>query len=249
LNLPLDCPLALGQRLTDFVWAPVQDLDAPDPNHPAAACPQSLAASLVAARPDLMAASAGVSVAGANMLLSKAARVPDIQAGPIYETADDGTHYLGLRLQSDVPVWNNGTPLLNQRRAELQQQRLSYAQLRERAMLEAQTTIDRYERARRFVAKSAGDESLVAGEAMPVELRQIMDQFAAGQAEVLAVFSTQNSLLQDRRAYLDLLNESAQAAANVVQAAALPPQRLALDRSTAGSAPLAEPVPPPPLAP
>lgn len=245
INVPLDQPLELDQRLTDFAWAPVPELEAADAAAGPCGSVQNLAASLIAARPDLMAAQAGVSVANANMLLSKAALVPDVAAGPIYETADDGTSYLGFRMQADIPVWNNGTPMLRQRRAELGQQQLNYGQLRERAMIDAQTAIDRYERDRHLVEKelARGNQSIAGG--VPPEVAQIVAQFEAGQAEVLAVFTTQSSLLMDRRAWVDLLNETAQAAANVVQSAALPPQRLAIDRMAAPCGPQAEPVPPP----
>lgn len=249
LNVPLDQPLKFEQRLTDFAWAPVQDLESPDEATPPATCPQSLAASLIAARPDLMAAQAGVSVANANMLLSKAARMPDVAVGPIYETADDGTHYLGLRFQTDVPVFNNGTPLLNQRRAEMGQQRLVYAQLRERAMIDAQTAIDRYERDRRLVEKELAGGGGASSGGVPPELKQITDQFEAGQADILAVFNTQTNLLLERRAWVDLLGETSQAAANVVQSAALPPQRLVCTRAESAALRAAEPVPPPPPAP
>ena len=63
-------------------------------------------------------------------------------------------------------------------------------------------------------------------EKMPPDLKEIKAQFQAGQADVLAVFATQNSLLQDRRTYLDLLNELAQSAAGVIQATALPVERI-----------------------
>jgi cobalt-zinc-cadmium efflux system outer membrane protein len=229
LNMRLDQPLALGQRLTDFKWEGVRGFDAPEPNG-AAASWENLAAELVQGRPDVMAASAGIMVANANAQLARAARVPDISAGPIYETGDDGTRYLGMRLQTDVPVWNTGAPLANQRQAELQQQRLTFGQLRERAILEAQAAIDRYERARRLTEKASADPTL-AGGGIPDELRQITSLFEAGQAEVLAVFTTQANLLQDRRTYLDLLNEAAQAAANVVQTTAFPPNCLATVRT------------------
>ena len=228
LNVPLDQRLTLAARLTDITWQSVQSIDAEAGNQGHGL--RALAAELVEARPDVMAASAGIRVANANAGLARAARMPDIQAGPIYETADDGTQYLGMRLQTDVPVWNNGAALANQRRAELQQQQLTHGQLRQRAMLEAQAAIDRYERARGLVEKAAADAAPVAG-GIPAELQEITAQFEAGQAEILAVFVTQGNLLQDRRAYLDLLNEVAQAAAGVVQATALPPDRLATPRT------------------
>ena len=107
MNMPLDQPLEFAQRLTDFAWASVHGLELPEESGTATAA-EGLAAELVQGRPDLMAASAGIRVASANALLARAARVPDIAAGPIYETADDGTQYLGVRFQTDVPILNTG---------------------------------------------------------------------------------------------------------------------------------------------
>jgi cobalt-zinc-cadmium efflux system outer membrane protein len=222
LNLPLDTPLVVGDQITNFAWSPVQCIDTDSPS----LSPTELASALVQSRPDLMAASAVIAVANANAWLARAARIPDIQVGPIVDTGDDGTQFMGLRVQSDIPVLNTGKPLANQRRAELEQQRLTFAQLNQRAVLEAQTAIDRYERARRLVEAAAPDH-LGPSATVPAELRDITTQFEAGQAEVVAVLNTQANLILDRRAYLDLLNELAQSTANVVQATALPPRRLA----------------------
>ncbi|HQX50196.1 MAG TPA: hypothetical protein PLR25_09820, partial [Planctomycetaceae bacterium] len=81
------------------------------------------------------------------------------------------------------------------------------------------------ERARLLAIETKVDLSPFS-EKMPADLKDINAQFQAGQADVLTVFATQNSLLQDRRTYLDLLNELAQSAAGVVQATALPVDRI-----------------------
>lgn len=232
LNIPTTTPLALHDKLNSFQWSAVAPIsqslpDAVPGPEESASLPggeHHLAAELVEGRPDVMAAQAGIRVTQSNYQLARAARVPDVQAGPIYDTADDGTKYLGLRLHMDIPIWNNGGPLARQRSAELNQQVLTYEQLKVRATLEAQNAINRYERARGLVEKETA--ALVRAGGVSAELKEIMTQFQAGQADVLAVLATQNNVLQERRVYLDLLNELAQAAAAVVQATALPPQRL-----------------------
>ncbi len=184
--------------------------------------PQYLAAEMAEARPDVMAAKSAIAAARANWDLSRAARIQDVQAGPIYETADDGTHYLGLRLQRDFGVFNNGSALATQRQTEMEQQVLAYNQLKIRATNDVTTAIDRYERARRYVA-----ESLREGQASPPqELDQVLRQYEAGLTEVLSVLTIQNNLLLEQRAQLDLLNELAQAAAVLTQATGFPPARL-----------------------
>ena len=223
LNVPVSLPIQISDRLSDYAWHPVRSVETPDLSMTLPI--ESLATELVEGRPDVMAACAGVMVANANQQLAEAARVPDLQAGPIYNTFANGDATLGFRVQMDLPIWNNGAPLANQRHAERHQQSLIYSQLKTRAALEAQMAIDRYERARRLAEESQVELRPFA-EQMPPDLREIMSQFEAGQADVLTVFVTQNNLLQERRTYLDLLNELAQSAAVVIQATALPPDHL-----------------------
>ena len=61
---------------------------------------------------------------------------------------------------------------------------------------------------------------------MPSELKEMTSLFEAGQADIIAVLTTQNNLLQERRIYLDLLNQLAQSAATLIQATGLPPNRV-----------------------
>ncbi|OYW13565.1 MAG: hypothetical protein B7Z55_16630, partial [Planctomycetales bacterium 12-60-4] len=145
--------------------------------------------------------------------------------GPILDKNANGSYDLGVRLQRDLFVMNNGRPLTRQRNAEWQQQNRVYTQLKTRAAREAETALDRYERARLLASETKVDLSPF-NEMMPEDLKDINNQFQAGQADVLIVYATQNSLLQDRRTYLDSLNELALSAAAVVQATALPIERI-----------------------
>jgi outer membrane protein TolC len=194
---------------------------------------QRLATEMAEARPDVMAARSGAAIARANLNLSRAARIPDIQAGPIYSTADNGTQYLGFRVQRDIGLFNNGSALASQRETEFYQQILAHNQLQRRAANEAAAAIDRYERARRFVAE--GDQE--TDESPADELAQVIAQFEAGKADIVNVLGIQNNLLMDLRAELDLINEVAQSAALVTQATGLPPERLLMP-------PRPEPLPP-----
>jgi outer membrane protein TolC len=227
-------PLDLSGDLTQYEWFSVSD----------AACrlsgsapyePEVLAQQMAEARPDVFAARSAIAMSLANLNLARAARVPDIQAGPIYDTADDGTQFLGLRLQREFAVFNNGSALVNQRRTEVQQQRLSYEQIKRRAANEAAAAIDRYERARRLAVAAAQD----ASQTPPRELAQVLDQFEAGNTEIVDVLAVQSNLLQETRSYLDLLNEVAQSAAQVTQTTAIPPERLFAQRPPRFSEPTA----------
>lgn len=199
---------------------------------------ESIISELASGRPDVMAARSTAAAAQANVNLARASRVPNLIAGPYYQSDDFGVKYFGFRGQVDIPVANTGKPLLNQRRAELRQQTVIAQQLRVRAEQEVQAAIDRYERARQMAADAAAD----LGEGMPVELERLEQQFEKGEVDMMRIFTARTSLLQLRRAYLDALNEVSLAAAGVTAATGLPPD--ALIRT--GTAPLPPPLPPVP---
>ncbi len=215
LNLPMDAPVVLAERLADVRWLSLQPEGGALAEH-------LLAAELVEGRPDVRAAQAGVKVFQANLGLARAARIPDIQAGPIYETASDTSQYLGLRVQMNLPIFDTGTPLVRQREAEVNQQQLTYEQLKVRATLEAEAAINQFERVRKSAEKAASARSGTIAS----ELTEINRQFEAGQADVLAVLATQTNLLQERRLSLDLLNQLAQSASAVIQTTGLPLRRV-----------------------
>jgi len=230
LNLPMTAPVDLTEKLADIKWQSVRSTDP-------SADETALAAQLVEGRPDVLAAQAGVRVSQANLSLARAARIPDLQAGTIYQTADDTTRYLGFRLQMDIPIFNNGGPLMRQRQAEMAQQSLTYEQLKVRAALEAQAAIDQFERVREIVAKVTP----ARGDAMPTELKEMTSLLEAGQADVIAVLTTQANLLQERRIYLDILNQLAQAGATVIQATGLPASRIVFMAACPQSGPTNQP--------
>jgi cobalt-zinc-cadmium efflux system outer membrane protein len=214
LNLPIDVPLEIAGNLADWQWlSPASGgwhtWRCTNPN--LAGDGMNQLSDLVAGRPDVMAARADLAAARANAELARASRRPNVQAGPYYERDDFGTTYLGFQAQSDVPLINTGTPLLRQREAEVNQRMAVWQQMQTRAQLEAQAAIDRYERARRIVAESSQDFR----DTLPVELQRLEEQFKAGEVDIPRVFTARTSLIQLRRAHLDILNELAQAAANV----------------------------------
>ena len=177
-----------------------------------------------ASRPDVMAAQADIDAARANTNLACASRTPDLQIGPYYQQSDNGTTFLGFRAQMDLPVVNNGMPLVRQREAELSQRAVIWRQLATRAGLEAQAAGDRYERARQMLADTRDRD----GDKLPVELRRLEEQFKAGEVDVLRVMQARNSLIQSQRADLDTLNEVLQSATAVTAAAGVSLESLAI---------------------
>jgi outer membrane protein, heavy metal efflux system len=235
LNMENSAPLNLVGRLEDFAWSPIDGVD-PDPGDNAGPIhvSEEIAARLASERPDVLAAQAGTNMAQANADLARANMVQNISVGPFYERDDFGTLFLGLRAQMNLPVWDSGRPLANQRAAEATHQATTAQGLRAQAQVEAQTAIERYERARRLAAHERADFART----IPEQLERVRHQFDAGLVDILYVFTIQNNLLQEHRTYLDLLNEAAQAASDVTLAAGLPPSRVV------GITPHDMPVPP-----
>ena len=179
---------------------------------------------LVAERPDVAAARAAVTAARENLALAEAMRTPNLQLGPMWQRDDSATQFWGVQAQMGIPIVNTGIPLVRQRRAELQQQQVTAARREQQAALEARAAIQRYERARRLVEQSRGEFA----QAMPEVLKPFEDQFQAGQITLLQVFAARTSLVQSRQSFLDLLNELAEAAADVTQSTGLPVGQLIL---------------------
>ncbi len=194
---------------------------------------------LVAVRPDVAAARAGVVVARENLALAEAMRAPHLQVGPMWQRDDAATEFWGIQAQMEIPVVNTGAPLVRQRRAELHQQQVVATRVEEKAELEARAAVRRYERARRLVEQSRGEFT----EAMPEALKPFESHFQAGQITLLQVLAARTSLAQSRQSFLDLLNELAQAAADVTQATGLPAQLLILEPSPASNGPETIPIP------
>ena len=158
------------------------------------------------------------------MNLARANKMPDLQIGPFYQKTDGGATLWGFRAQSDLPILNTGQPLVRQRMAEINQRQTVWEQLHQRAALDAQAAIDRYERARRLVAGSGSTLEL------PQELSKLEAQFKAGEIDVLRIVTARTSLLAARQAQLDILNELAQAAAALTAATGLPPEAVVQGR-------------------
>lgn len=210
LNIPAAVSIDVVEGLETWTWLP-SNLSEP-----------GAAAAYVASRPDVMAARCDVAAARANVDLARGSRIPDLQIGPYYQRTESGTSYLGLRTQNDIPVWNNGVPLVRQREAEVRQRAVVRQQLQLRAQLDAESALVRYERALQMLAES--DSTFT--ESFPAELSRLEQQYRAGDIDFLRVVTARTSLLQLRRTHLDLLNEVAQAAIAVTAATGMPPETI-----------------------
>jgi outer membrane protein, heavy metal efflux system len=240
LNVSGDRPFELAGRLEDYAWSAIDGVGPPAGPTAEAHVSTELAETLAGERPDVRAAQAAANVAQSNAGLARANTVQNIQVGPYYERDEFETLFFGFKAQMNLPIWDSGKPLARQREAECSQQVTNLNELRSRAQVEVQTALERYERARVLAEKERPNFS----QSLSEDLARVKRQFEAGQADILNVFATQTSLLQEQRAYLDLLNELSQAAADVTLAAGLPPARFISGQPT--QSPM---VPAPPAAP
>ena len=184
---------------------------------------------MATSRPDVMAARSDAVAARANANLANGSRIPDVQIGPYYQRTDTGITFLGFRGQMDLPVINNGVPLLRQREAEYCQRVMTSQQLATRAQLEAEAAADRYERAR-LIREEFGDEKQTS---VPAALQHLEEQFKDKEVDILRVLQARISLLQSQRADLDALNELMQAAVAVTAASGMPLEMLAMSSNSA----------------
>jgi outer membrane protein TolC len=226
LNLTSEAPLDLRGELEQFRWSKPQEafeysLNKNQGQAPVASL-KDLADELSSMRPDVMAAQYRVVAFRANLSLAKANRMPNMMIGPFYGRDSSGTLNIGFQAQTDVPVVNSGKPLVGQRTAEMRQQQIVWEQLRARARVEGLTALERYERALSLLDPETTSQS----QEVPVELQKLEELYKRGEIDILRVIQARTSLLQLRRAQLDILNEVAQAAANVTQMTGLRPHAM-----------------------
>lgn len=218
---------------------------------------------VIGERPDVRAAEADLAASAARARLAAAARVPNLTLGPVYERDESGTTFLGVEAQLPIPIWDTGSPLLRQRRAEEEQSREALRQLRVEASHEASAALARHGRAaalaQRFredlfgppapgpasAAGATGAPGAVEAPGAPGaaagaggiegDLQRIRDQYEAGQADIVQVFLARSNLLRARQAYLDALHEEALAAVDLTRAAGLSAATLLLDSPPRGA--------------
>lgn len=221
LNVPENKMIGIAGSLKDFRWLAIDQNALPREDN---CLPDAgdFIANLARQRPDVLAAQSGVGVARGAANLARANQIQNFGIGPYYGNSESGTSSVGFRAQMNLPVWDTGKPLTAQRVAELNVQQVTFAQLVTRAEVEARTAIDRYDRARSILEREQAARDPKATD----DLQSIRDQFASGQADILNVYAVQTSVLQEERTQLDLLNEVAQAAADVTLMTGLPPFRV-----------------------
>jgi outer membrane protein TolC len=180
------------------------------------------AAALASARPDVQAARAAADAAAAQYQLARANQIPNLTIGPVFERDEAGTTFYGVEGSLPIMVRDTGRALVDQRMAELSAAQIAAEQLQRKGELEIQDALDRYRRALRSTTILRQH----AVEDLSKYVRQVEEQFKAGQTDMLRVYAARASLLAARRGELDALNELTQAAALVSEVTGLPPAAL-----------------------
>lgn len=219
LCLAPETPVVLDDSVMQWNWQPVTEAQL---------------TSVAMNRPDVLAARADVDTARANTNLANGSRIPDVQLGPYYQRTDSGITFLGFRAQMDLPIINNGVPLLRQREAELVQRATTAQQLATRAHLEAAAAADRYERARQLRGDTADSPHV----SVPDALQRMEELFKQNEVDILRVLQARTSLLQSQRADLDALNELMQAAVAVTASSGTPLESLTSTSAIPPAAPM-----------
>ena len=159
-------------------------------------------------RPDVQAANCDSTAARAVHELALSNRIPDLQIGPYYQQSQSTERFYGLRAQMEIPVWNTGRPLEQQRMAEWHRQSTIATTLAERADAEIESTFERYERTWEAL-------QLIRLE-LPNDLQTALDRTEAAlqssQIELPVAIQQRQRQLQQRRLYVDALNDHALAA-------------------------------------
>jgi outer membrane protein, heavy metal efflux system len=214
LGLAADAKVELDASIMKWKWQPATVVQV---------------TSMASNRPDVMAARSDASAARANAEVANGNRTPDVQIGPYYQRTDTGITFFGFRGQMDLPVINDGVPMLRQREAEYCQRVTTAQQLSLRAQIEAEAATDRYERARQ-IRIDFGEDDQTANFAA---LQELEEQFKAKEVDIARVIQARQSLLQSQRADLDTLNELMQSAAAVTAASGMPLEMLVEQTNTA----------------
>ncbi len=159
-------------------------------------------------RPDVQAAKCDAASAKAAHDLANSNRIPDLQIGPYYQQSQSRERFYGFRAQVEIPVWNTGRPLEQQRLAEWHRLSTLARVQGERADAEIETAFERYERT--WAALQAIRLEI------PTDLQAAADRteaaLQAAQIELPAAVAQRTRLLQQRRLFADALNDHALAA-------------------------------------
>ena len=167
----------------------------------------------LASRPDIHAANAQVNGTHSAVSLAKGDRIPTPIIGPQYAMDEAGVQYIGFVLIGQLPVWNNGKPLVLQREAEHRRAVVAYQQAQQRAIAQVRAAVAKWNGATELVNDSAG-----LSKDLDKEVVSLDRLFEAGQADLTKLMQAKQRLIQLENAQLDAVWQATQAQADLLLA-------------------------------
>jgi cobalt-zinc-cadmium efflux system outer membrane protein len=128
-----------------------------------------------------------------------------------------GVQYVGFVLVSQLPVWNNGKPLVIQREAEHQRALVAARQAQQRAIALVRAAVARWNGATDLVNDSVGLTDQLAEDVNAMERL-----FQAGQTDLTRLMQARQRLIQLDNSRLDAVWAATQAQADLLLAMGAP---------------------------
>ena len=178
---------------------------------------QSMIETALANRPDIHAAQAQVAGTQSAVRLAQGDRIPTPVIGPQYEMDEAGVQYVGINIISQLPIWNNGKPLVHQRQAEHQRAIVAVHQAQQRAVAQVRAAVARWNAATDLVNDSSG-LSVELGK----EVAALERLFELRQADLTRLMQARQRLIQLENSRLDAVWAATQAQADLLLALGAP---------------------------
>lgn len=178
---------------------------------------QAMIDTALANRPDIRAAQAQVAGTHAAVQLAQADRIPTPVIGPQYEMDEAGVQYVGLVYITPIPIWNNGKPLVIQRKAEHQRAAVSAAQAQQRAISQVRAAVARWNGATDLVNDSAG-----LSDELSKEVAKLERLFELRQTDLPRLMQARQRMIQLDNSRLDAVWAATQAQADLLLALGTP---------------------------
>jgi outer membrane protein, heavy metal efflux system len=168
-------------------------------------------------RPDIQAAHALVAGTHSAVKLAQGDRIPTPIVGPEYQMDEAGVQYVGFVLIGQIPIWNNGKPLVLQREAEHRRAVVAFKEAQQRAAAQVKAAVAKWNGATELVNESSGLSKDLA-----VEVDKIEKLFDAGTADLTKLMQARQRLIQLENSRLDAVWQATQAQADLLLALGIP---------------------------
>jgi cobalt-zinc-cadmium efflux system outer membrane protein len=207
---------------------------------------QAMIQTALANRPDIHAVQAQVAGTHSAVRLAQGDRIPTPVVGPQYEMDEAGVQYVGFVWIQPLPIWNNGKPLVAQRKAEHQRALVAAQQAQQRAVAQVRAAVARWNGATDLVNDSTG-----LTEELSKEVASLERLFELRQADLTRLMQARQRLIQLDNSRLDAVWAATQAQADLLLVLGTPALIQAMlgqaerDAIPGSPAPASAPQPPP----